>query len=37
MIEAATRVPGQMFDWGKSGRTLNALFDDIDGLATLQP
>jgi hypothetical protein len=37
MVEASTQVPGQKFDLGKSTRAINALFEEIDGLATLQP
>ncbi len=37
LVEAGTQVSGQMFDWGKSDRAIKALFEDIDGLATLQP
>lgn len=28
-VEAATRIPGQMFDWGKSRRCLNRLFEEL--------
>lgn len=37
LVEAASQVPGQVFDWGKSERAFKVLFDEIDGLATLQP
>jgi hypothetical protein len=37
LVEAASQVPGQVFDWGKSDRAFKTLFDEIDGLATLQP
>ena len=37
IVEAATKVTGQMFDWGKSSRALRTLLGEIDGLATLQP
>lgn len=37
LVEAVTQVPGQMFDWGKSDRAFKALFEEIEGLATLQP
>jgi hypothetical protein len=29
IVEAATLIRGQLFDWGKSTRCLNALFDDL--------
>lgn len=29
MVEAATTIPGQWFDWGKSTRCLQTLFDDV--------
>lgn len=32
-VEAATRIRGQMYDWGKSKRVLNALFSGIPHLA----
>jgi hypothetical protein len=32
-IEAATRIPGQFFDWGKSERCLNGLFAEIGAAA----
>jgi hypothetical protein len=28
-IEAATKIPGQMFDWGKSTQCLNQLFSEL--------
>ncbi|HWL09108.1 MAG TPA: hypothetical protein VNQ76_11945 [Planctomicrobium sp.] len=28
-VEAATRIQGQLFDWGKSRRSLERLFNDI--------
>lgn len=28
-VEAATNIPGQLFDWGKSNRCLEKLFDDV--------
>ncbi len=32
-VEAATHVRGQLFDWGKSGRAIRTLFNDISDLA----
>lgn len=32
-VEAATNIPGQLFDWGKSKRCLNQLFDDLQTLS----
>src|SRR5205085_9971905 len=29
-VEAATKIPGQIFDWGKSKQCLNQLFDDLE-------
>ena len=26
---AATKIPGQLFDWGKSNQCLNELFEDL--------
>jgi hypothetical protein len=37
LVEAATHIPGQMMDWGKSARAIHTLFEEIEGLATLQP
>ena len=28
-VDATTRIGGQMFDWGKSNRCLDQLFDDL--------
>ena len=28
-VEAKTEIPGQMFDWGKSSRCLEALFGEL--------
>lgn len=28
-VEAATRIKGQIFDWGKSARCLDTLFEDL--------
>jgi len=28
-VTAATKIPGQLFDWGKSNRALDALFADL--------
>jgi hypothetical protein len=36
-IEAETYVPGQMFDWGKSKRVINQLYDGVHRFALLQP
>lgn len=30
-IDGATKIKGQIYDWGKSKRCLEALFDDIKG------
>jgi len=30
IIEAAVKVPGQMYDWGRSTRTLAKLFETVD-------
>ncbi len=32
-VEAATKIPGQFFDWGKSNRCLGRLFDDLQAAA----
>ena len=33
-VDAATEIPGQMYDWGKSRRALDELFDNLQaGLA----
>ncbi|MGH7229908.1 MAG: zinc ribbon domain-containing protein [Nitrospiraceae bacterium] len=32
-VEAATRIPGQLFDWGKSQSILNDLFSDLPKIA----
>lgn len=32
-VEAATRIPGQLFDWGKSHRCLNGLFEELGAAA----
>jgi hypothetical protein len=41
VVEAATHIPGQLYDWGKSTQTLTQLFDDLRQLpyveATLVP
>ncbi len=29
-IEAATQIKGQLFDWGKSSRYLDGLFNDLE-------
>jgi hypothetical protein len=29
-IEAATKIPGQIYDWGRSKRMLAKLFGDVD-------
>jgi hypothetical protein len=31
-VEAATRIPGQLFDWGKSRQCLHQLFEDLPRL-----
>ena len=31
-VEAATKIPGQLFDWGKSKQCLNQLFEDLESL-----
>jgi len=32
-VEAATRIPGQLFDWGKSQRCLHKLFQELGAAA----
>jgi hypothetical protein len=32
-IDAATKIPGQLYDWGKSNRCLHKLFDDLGAVA----
>lgn len=32
-VDAATKIGGQMFDWGKSNRCLNTLFEDVRAMA----
>jgi hypothetical protein len=32
-VEAATNIPGQRYDWGKSARCLETLFGDLRGKA----
>lgn len=32
-VEAATRIKGQLYDWGKSKRCLNTLFEDLQAEA----
>lgn len=29
VVEAATHIPGQLYDWGKSNQALTQLFDDL--------
>jgi hypothetical protein len=31
-VEAATKIPGQLYDWGKSKQCLNQLFEDLKSL-----
>ena len=31
-VEAATKIQGQLFDWGKSRRCLDQLFEDVESL-----
>lgn len=31
-VEAATKIKGQLFDWGKSSRCLDTLFTDINAI-----
>jgi hypothetical protein len=31
-VEAATKIPGQLYDWGKSNQCLDQLFDDLESL-----
>ena len=31
-VAAATKIPGQLFDWGKSNQCLKELFDDLENL-----
>jgi hypothetical protein len=33
-VEAATKIPGQLFDWGKSKKCLNQLFEDLAALSS---
>jgi hypothetical protein len=33
LVEAAATIPGQKFDWGKSSRTLERLFADLQTIA----
>jgi len=30
LVEASTKIPGQMMDWGRSTRLLRDLFEDLD-------
>lgn len=32
LVEAAATVPGQLYDWGKSKRCLNELFNDLEAV-----
>jgi hypothetical protein len=32
-IEAATKIPGQLYDWGKSNRCLSKLFEELGAVA----
>jgi hypothetical protein len=32
-VEAATKIPGQMYDWGRSKRTLGKLFQTVEARA----
>jgi hypothetical protein len=32
-VDAVTKIPGQRYDWGKSAKCLNELFDDLVKLA----
>ena len=33
-VEASTRIPGQLMDWGRSTRLLRDLFEDVDRRST---
>jgi hypothetical protein len=35
-VEAATRIPGQLYDWGASKQAIAALFEDIPRFESLQ-
>jgi hypothetical protein len=35
-VEAATHIPGQLYDWGASQQAIAALFEDIPRFASLQ-
>jgi hypothetical protein len=35
LVEAAATVPGQLYDWGKSKRSLDELFADLESLPPL--
>jgi hypothetical protein len=35
LVEAATNVPGQLYDWGKSQRCLDELFAEVAADPTL--
>jgi hypothetical protein len=34
-VEAVTKIPGQLYDWGRSKRTLVKLFQAVDARASL--
>jgi hypothetical protein len=34
LVEASTKIPGQLMDWGRSTRLLRDLFEDIDRRGT---
>jgi hypothetical protein len=33
LIQAATKIPGQLYDWGKSKKCLGQLFEDVESIA----
>lgn len=32
-VEAATKIPGQLYDWGKCNRCLSKLFEELEAVA----
>jgi hypothetical protein len=33
LVQAATKIPGQLYDWGKSRKCLEQLFADVESIA----
>lgn len=33
LVQAATKIPGQLYDWGKSRKCLEQLFEDVASIA----